>query len=312
MPRGGPASQVRPTVIDFLLMTNCEEFSSSAIVPSHHIPKDLGCLVLFEPLAPNYEKQPIRVGTDGGNKFWAPPNRKNAYIRDRFRARLFRWEGGRMSDITATDLGKKQSLSLHSVATIFTQWQDTTHLLAVTFDAETKDVAEENGGWKVLSFDHILQPGTQGRVYSSVGVAGAQQQLAAPGSPAWMPQLLPEIYDYDARQSTVQPISAGLIGSLPLLFALPAFSAQPDLLSSILVRHMRPNEWLHHNRDHGRRFSLIRFAAEIADRVSQDIKERGMVVSVYLDPANTTGSTAALLDKLQNGGFGAFYGPSKA
>ncbi|KAL8801143.1 MAG: hypothetical protein Q9200_007036, partial [Gallowayella weberi] len=205
--------------------------------------QDLSCLVLFEPLAPNYNKQPIRVGTDGGNKFWAPPNQKNAYIRDRTRARLFRWEGGRMSDITATDLGKKQGLSLHSVATIFTQWQDTPHLLAVNFDAETRDVAEEYGGWKVLSFDHIPQYGTPRTYYSSVGVAGAEQQLAAPGSPAWMPQLLPEIYNYDSRQSAVQPISAGLIGNLPILFALPAFSAQPDSLSSILVSKMRPNLW---------------------------------------------------------------------
>ncbi|KAL8898366.1 MAG: hypothetical protein Q9192_002120 [Flavoplaca navasiana] len=197
-----------------------------------HIPWDLSCLVLYEPLRPNYNKQPIRVGTDGGNRFWAPPNRKNAYIRDKASAQLFRWIGGRMTNITAGN--PNEEYSTYAVATIFTQWPDTTHLLAVTFDAEKKDVAEENGGWKVLSFDYVTRPGIQG-IYSSVSVAGGQQQLAAPGSPAWIPQLLPKVYDYDPTPNRLQPVSGGLIGNLALLFALPAFSAQPSSLSHVLT-----------------------------------------------------------------------------
>ncbi|KAL8767920.1 MAG: hypothetical protein Q9209_005708 [Squamulea sp. 1 TL-2023] len=259
------------------------------VVFARHIPSDISCLVLYEPLSPNYDKQPIRVGTDGGNKFWAPPNRKNAYNRSKAGTRLFRWMGGRMTDITAKELNKKYSP--YSVATIFTQYRDTHHLLAVTFDAERKDVAEENGGWKVLSFDHIPQQGTPPTYYSSVGVAGDQQQLAAPGSPAWMPQLLPAIYNYDSRQIPA-PISAGLIGNLPILFALPAFSAQPEKLSDVLTSSMQPNRWLkHQGLPHGH------------------ISERGLVVTVFLDPSNKKGSTKTLLDQLQNGYFGPFYGP---
>ena len=212
------------------------------------MPSDISCLVLYEPLSPNYQAQPIRMGTEG-NKFWAPPNRKNAYHRNRAGARLFKWMGGRMTDITPKDLDK--NYPLYSVATIFTQYRDTNHLLAVTFDAQKQDVREEPGGWKVLSFDHIPQDGTQ-RTYSSVGVAGAERQLAAPGSPTWIPQLLPKIYDYDS-DNPPQRTSGGLIGNLPLLFALPAFSAQPDRLSHVLTRFMQPNRWYRHELPHGRK-----------------------------------------------------------
>ncbi|KAL8838946.1 MAG: hypothetical protein Q9176_004752 [Flavoplaca citrina] len=232
--------------------------SSQKIAPAPvtpHIPWDLSCLVLYEPLKPNYGIQQIRVGTDGGNRFWAPPNRKNAYIREKASAQLFRWKGGRMTSITARDLNKKDST--YAVATIFTQYPDTTHLLAVNFDAEKKDVAEENGGWKVLSFDYLTRPGTQG-VHSSVSVAGGNQQLAAPGSPAWVPQLLPTIYDYKPRANLPRPVSAGLIGNLALLFALPAFSAQPSSLSHVLTNFIKPNKWHRHQLQDGRESYQIR------------------------------------------------------
>ncbi|KAL8855678.1 MAG: hypothetical protein Q9178_007689 [Gyalolechia marmorata] len=196
-----------------------------------------------------------------------------------------------MTDITAKDLDKKKNYLSYSIATIFTQYKDTNHLLAVTFDAEKRDVREEYGGWKVLSFDHIVVPqdGTQRTYYSSVGVAGAERQLAAPGSPTWIGQLLPSIYDYDSGEP--QRTSGGLIGNLPLLFALPAFSAQPDRLSHVLTSCMKPNKWQRHNLPHGH------------------IEERGMVVTVFLDPSNKKGSTKALLDRLQEGYYGPFYGP---
>ncbi|KAI4276462.1 MAG: hypothetical protein LQ337_002478 [Flavoplaca oasis] len=113
------------------------EESPSAVMPSsaevpRHMPSDLSCLVLYEPLRPNYDKQPIRVGTDGGNRFWVPPNLKNAYLRDKANARLFRWIGGRMTDISAESI-IDANRSLYSVATVFTQWPDTPHIFAVAF-----------------------------------------------------------------------------------------------------------------------------------------------------------------------------------
>ncbi|KAL8932240.1 MAG: hypothetical protein Q9211_006433, partial [Gyalolechia sp. 1 TL-2023] len=213
------------------------------------IPSDLSCLVLYESLEPNYNKQAIRKGS-GESGFWAPPNRKYAYHRNRVPAKLFRWRGG-----IATELPYRPSsldgVTRHSVATVFAQYPDTNHLLAVDFDAEEKDVVEDPGGWKVLSFRHQPQPGT-GRIYSYVDVFGMEQQMAAPGSPHWMPQLIPSIYNYDSRQSTPRrPSTAGLIGHLPILFALPAFSAQADRLAQVLTGHLRPNTWRPHQHCHG-------------------------------------------------------------
>ncbi|KAI4279707.1 MAG: hypothetical protein L6R38_004961 [Xanthoria sp. 2 TBL-2021] len=210
-----------------------------------------------------------------------------------------------MTDITAGDLNKKHSP--YGMATIFTQWRDTNHLLAVTFDAEEKDVAEEYGGWKVLSFHHIPQPGTQGTYYSSVDVAGDQRQLAAPGPSAWIPQLLPTIYNYDSNPYLPQPVSAGLIGNLPLLFALPAFSAQPQQLSYVLTNFMQPNRWQRHQLPHGRKSPRIHSSNCVDNQ--EDEEERGMVVTVFLDPSNKEFSTKQRLDMLRDGHFGPFYGP---
>lgn len=154
------------------------------------------------------------------------------------------------AEITATDLSKK-----YSTATIFTQYPDTHHFLAVPFDAETKGVAEHYGGWKVLSFNHELHGGMMNEIFSSVDLAGDQQHLAAPGSYDWMPQLLPGIYDYDLAKTSPPRKSAGLVGSLPILFALPAFSARPELLSTILTSCLGPNTWIPHKHRHGCKFN---------------------------------------------------------
>lgn len=163
---------------------------------------------------------------------------------------MFRWRGGRIIKDMTSEIGHRNGFTQHSIATIFTQYPDTTHLLAVAFDVQTRNVAEDYGGWKVLSFDHISQSGTQ-NTYSSIGVAGAHQQLAAPGAPHWMPQLVPGIYDFNPHQAFQRATSAGLIGHLPILFALPAFSAPPYLLPNVLTNHLQPNTWVPHNHPNG-------------------------------------------------------------
>ncbi|KAL9639744.1 MAG: hypothetical protein Q9204_000968, partial [Flavoplaca sp. TL-2023a] len=143
-----------------------QNFTRFGPLVSPHVPWDLSCLVLYEPLSPDYDKQPIRVGTDSGQKFWVPPNLKYAYHQDKGATRLFRWKGGRMTDITDIKKELDSETSLYSEATVFTQWPDTPHLLVVPFNATKKNVAEAIGGWNVLSFDH-----TGGNpVYSSQGL----------------------------------------------------------------------------------------------------------------------------------------------
>ncbi len=43
--------------------------------------------------------------------------------------------------------------------------------------------------------------------------------------------------------------------------------------------------------------------------VGEGDSERGMVITVYLDPSDKEKSNEQLLDRLQQGHFGPFYGP---
>lgn len=208
----------------------------------------ISCLVLYEPLAPDYSKQSRRFISDGGGLVWVPPSRRDAYLRDDHGARLFRWRGGRMIDITTEALIK--DYTLHSVATVFIQRRDTANILVVPFDARKKDVAENSGGWKDLSFEFTPQK-LSWRSYAAVTLASGRRRIALPYQSPWM-ELLPATYFHNDRNSMVRSrTKIGLIGSLPVLFALPAFSAQPDQLSNVLTNCMQPNKWVEHSLPHG-------------------------------------------------------------
>lgn len=136
-----------------------------------------------------------------------------------------------------------------SEATVFTQMTDTPHLLIVNFDAETVNV-NERANWRTLSFEHV-PTGNADRIYSSVSATGAQKHLAAPGA-RHVPQLVPGIYDYqpeidhEGRTIPTSTTSAGLIGGLPLLLALAAFSGPERQLDLILTQSLRRGVWISH------------------------------------------------------------------
>ena len=205
-------------------------------------------------LQPNYEEEPNLSQNNHYGFFQPPVSKKGIRVVDD--AVYFRWNGdsGRMTRIpTPTSLEK------YSEATVFTQKDDTDHLLGVYINALERDVASWDPGWKVLSFDHV--PHSNG-TYSSINLLGGQKHLAAKGSSTWMPQLLPVEYDYQRTTSEGQPIpssttSAGLIGSLPILVALAAFSAPKNSLVPILTRSMAHMAWERHNLPTGRKLQLL-------------------------------------------------------
>ncbi len=206
-----------------------------------------------------------------------------------------------MTTVTASDpvIG-----TIFGAATIFTQNPDTPHLLVVPFDAQETHAYQNNGGWKPLYFHHVRINNTQ-RTYSAVSAVGDRQHIAAPGLPHWMPQLLPKVYDFQTGSPKTQ---AGLIGSIPLLIALAAFSAPPHTLAAVLTNCLRPGTWRPHQYQYpaGRKFRRsINISASSLSRL--DIAERGMVVTIFFDPQNPQGSNAAVLNHLQNGSFGPFY-----
>lgn len=221
------------------------------------IPSDLSFLVQYEPLAPKYVVEE-RLGA-WPCLFWKPPSKSEALISTV--GSVYRWEGGRMTRIPRNALTERTRLGQYSTATLFTERPDTDHLPAVNFNVQARSVAHGPEGWKVLSFDHI--PSGKYNTYSSVNLTGAEPHLAAPGSRDWLPQLLPAIYDYQYCDMYGQSVSsktssAGLIGSLPLLLAMAAFSAPPDSLAHALDC-IQPGVWRPHGLPSGRsKFSLRR------------------------------------------------------
>ena len=208
--------------------------------------------VRIEPLAPNYQAQPPRHGP---HNYWAPPNIKTGYTRGP--SSLFRWVGGVMAPVAANDPVRHSLHQIYSAATVFTQNPDTPHLLAVPFNAQITHASENPGGWRPLTFHHVRIANTQ-RAYSAVSTVGDRQHIAAPGAHHWMPQLLPGVYEYQTGSPRIQ---AGLIGSLPILIALAAFSAPPTALAIVLTNCLQPRVWRPHQWHYpaGRKFGYSIF-----------------------------------------------------
>ena len=205
-------------------------------------------------MRPDYIIQPNRA-TENNNGFFVPPDRRTAYEKDE--ALYFKWHSGKMSRLQTGSFNTTSLVTKHSAATIFSQKDDTDHLLAVNFSALLKDVASYDAGWRVISFDHVPQRNTSA-TYSSINVFGEEKHLAAGGSPIWMRQLLPDEYNYQRTTPAGHPIqstttSAGLIGSLPILIGLAAFSAPKDSLIAVLSNSVTPGAWKRHNLPTGRK-----------------------------------------------------------
>ena len=187
-------------------------------------------------LAPNYYAQPAQHGNHG---FWAPPNVRTGYTRTN--GDLFRWVGGTVTHVARGESVGESLHSVHSAMTVFTQNPDTPHLLCVPFDAERTHVGQHPGGWRPLPSCNIRVDNSQ-RTFSALSLHRDRQ--ANPGSPRWIHQILPPLYN---NQDGTPRLQAGLIGSLPLLLALAAFSAPPTALIGVLTNCLRPRSWRPHH-----------------------------------------------------------------
>lgn len=181
-----------------------------------------------------------------------PPTRKKAY--DTGSEYRFYWRAGSMSRLTeSSQLGrfKEEKLEQYRAATVFTQRPDSSNLLAVNFDARATHVSSYSLGWQRLSFEHRTKEGAD-TTFSYLKTLGVEAQLAAPGPTTQIPQLLPGIYNYQPATTPegiiIPPKTdhAGLIGRLPLLLALPVFSAPPGGLSSVVEQCVKPRSWRPH------------------------------------------------------------------
>ena len=214
--------------------------SNHAESPSqtHHFGSDkcISFYVLIEQLEPNHQAQGAQHGPHG---YWSPPTIRIGFI-TRSRS-LFHWRGGTMTHIAPHEEDGYPFGHIQSAATVVTHNPDTPHLLVVPFDVRRRDVIGYPGGWRPLTFRYVrINPPY---TYSAVSANGDRQHVAARGSTHWMPQLLPRVYEDQSHSTRTQ---GGLIGSIPLLIALAAFSAPASFLPQVLTNCVRPQRWQPH------------------------------------------------------------------
>ncbi|MCJ1324365.1 hypothetical protein MMC10_001027 [Thelotrema lepadinum] len=253
-------------------------------------------------IRPNYDIHSPRHTPSTFAPLWLPPNRK-----EDFRPRpldfldtndtLYRWAGGEITEVNKSTYPRASELNTRTsnpwrfrTYSVFVQ-QNNGRILAVDFDARRRDVRDSDiTEWCEIGFHHIPAGNA---VYSYLDIPGEYLQLAgaAPSSNAtWINQLFPQGYhcgpSADAQYPTMR--HAGLIGRLPLIISLAALSCHPTQVKHVLTRCMRPGRWSVHTASHHRD------------------EKRGLVVTVWRDPAGTT--TAAQLKQLEEGHFGPIIG----
>lgn len=213
-------------------------------------------LVSIEEIEPDHSVQPPR---HSGLGCFLPPTWSTAY--EKKNPNLFRWSLGRLTCISPNDPAWTTTGTLHSEVTIFSQQDSTDHLLAVGIDATGVDLTDGNHRWAVLSFRYIQVPNQPaGNVYSKLDLQGTEKKIASPGSRNLVNELLPECYDYsfqlDEQGQKIPPrqTSVGLIGNIPILIALAAFSAHPSRLRQTLESSVRLRQWVPHGNPSGRKW----------------------------------------------------------
>lgn len=200
-------------------------------------------------LEPNYAVQEAQSKGDD----WVPPTKRNAYTSGP--ENIYRWSGGIVQPLGGSSF--PSHYQVFDSASVFVQ-SDTDHLVAVGFDAQRQNVKDHPAGWRRLSFEHRPVNNTM-KTYSFISIVAPEGRIAAPGPRHWRDQLLPRIYDYrhslDAHDRIIpaRRQQAGLIGELPLLLALAAFSAPPSSLDQALTGSMQPGVWRRHGLPSGRK-----------------------------------------------------------
>jgi hypothetical protein len=184
--------------------------------------------------------------------FPLPPAGSESYSRTP--GRTFRYDGGHVTTVrlenelplwpTAKD--PTTNPTHFGSATLFTQRPRGMHWLAINIDPCETHPIDNEVDFKPLMFNHRARPGTNS-FYSYVSVAGDKCQLVAraqPNADHWISELFTAQYHwYGANGQVPHPESGGLIGDLPLVLGLAAFSAQVEDVSRVLEKAIGPQTW---------------------------------------------------------------------
>ncbi|TAQ89481.1 hypothetical protein B7494_g2238 [Chlorociboria aeruginascens] len=194
---------------------------------------------------------------------------------------LYRWSNGNISRADGYQwyqghVWYNQSNLVHryKTATMFF-WDQFLQFATATKDASTSDMATApipDNRWYPLNFRH------DGGL-SRVDEVGEYPYLAGQGA-SWVPEF--GLQSYNNTNSNA-PISTGLAGNITTIVGLIALSCPEGRLDNVLMtqRAWRHYEWRGHPYGSGR------------------TNERGVVVSIFLDPENPQWSTTFTLEDLE-------------
>ena len=139
------------------------------------------------------------IGGSKGNdnaKFWFPPIRATT-VQPSSWASLSMAQREEESEKIEGDK-RRENLKKFQVASVFFQAKQD-NFLAVFKDCTKHDIADEDYGWSQIWFHH------RSGFMSDVDIGGEKPLLAAPADESsWMPQVVPEVYNYDTKSPSAQ------------------------------------------------------------------------------------------------------------
>jgi hypothetical protein len=199
------------------------------------------------------------------------------------------------------------------LATFTVFLDDRRRFIGVPFDARTTNVSAATiGDWKQLNFGHLYSPNNT-TVCSSVDCGEEHTRLAGGAPPnntrTWIDNFFPQnhhnnggVYPSEYPNAT----HIGLIGRLPLLLALAAFSCPSDRADWALRSCIRSGRrWSAHPYN-GRKFTLSGMCMSSTEH-DKDRPERGMVVTVWKDP-RPSATSLNQLRLFERGEYGPIFG----
>ena len=223
--------------------TNVYGFSHSATKPLKMALQRFSFIFRIDHIAPDWNGQAIQNFNDGG---WKPPTWALG-LRTVENGRLYRWESGVASILARNDpayvaVVQHPEEYEYSAGTVFTQAPYSQRFFAVNFDARWNNI-DPNWRWEQLMFNHVPHQAGQGFYYSDLGLLRDSHNLATLTNADWQRDLFPSGMRCDGTHAFAQNRrTAGLIGSLPFLLAVIAFSGPRESLADILQYCLRPSQ----------------------------------------------------------------------
>jgi hypothetical protein len=175
-------------------------------------------------IKPDYAVQQRRV-SDPPVALWLPPTKREAFtaIAD---TNWHYWYEGTVHNVP---IPNREHIKPYRTSSIF--WShERQAFLQIPCDCTEIDEEEAMGGhnqdvpvtWSRISFHNEIRGN---RCLSLIGYGHEMNSLGARGSPSWMPELLPDVYQYQGAQ---QKETCQLAGDLSVLLGLAAFSITPQ------------------------------------------------------------------------------------